>query len=197
MTGGFRCPPPGPAPRRTDPAFPSPGKPFEPDATRPRARAYRRRYRSPHLGDLTVLDLQHNAVRSPGARALAASGNLHRLSTLRLGYNSLGDEGLRAFAEAGRLRRLTTLELTNCGLTSAAALALAESPHLPNLTDLALNGNRIFDDGLRALLASPRLPSLTRIDLRVTGVTPEVGGWAAPTSAHPGGVCWARRPYNS
>jgi Ran GTPase-activating protein (RanGAP) involved in mRNA processing and transport len=50
---------------------------------------------SPHLAQLTCLDLSDNWIRNAGAAVLAASPYLERLAALRLNRNPIGRDGKR------------------------------------------------------------------------------------------------------
>jgi uncharacterized protein (TIGR02996 family) len=56
---------------------------------------------SPHLKNLTTLNLRGNYIRDEGVQALAASPHLKNLTTLYLGYNRIGTTGVQALATAG------------------------------------------------------------------------------------------------
>ncbi len=120
---------------------------------------------SPHLRNLTTLDLCYNKLGPEGARALAASPHLRNLTTLDLWHNDLGAEGAQALAASPHLQHLTTLNLGLNDLGPEGARALAASPHLRNLTTLDLcYYNNIGPDGAQALARSPNLPNLTTLE---------------------------------
>jgi uncharacterized protein (TIGR02996 family) len=96
---------------------------------------------SPALARLTSLDLFGNGVGDGGAAALAASPYVAGLRKLMLGRNGIGDEGCRALAASPHLARLTTLDLWDNNVDTAGEEALRTSPFLSRLTDLVLSWN--------------------------------------------------------
>jgi uncharacterized protein (TIGR02996 family) len=146
--------------------------------------------RSPHLSNLTSLDIQNNIIGPAGIAALTEAPQLGRLTALNLRYTSpelegierlaawprmehltslnlrscfLGDEGLRRLVRGCRVPRLTALDLSNNRLTPAGVQELLAWPGLDGLLDLDLGSNDIGADALGTLLRSPRLAGLTRL----------------------------------
>jgi hypothetical protein len=106
--------------------------------------------REPALARLTSLALRQGyRITARGARALADSPHLADLTSLDLFYARLGDEGALALASSPHLARLTSLSLIACGVGPAGAQALASSP---SLTSLLLGHNPLGLQGARALL---------------------------------------------
>ena len=126
---------------------------------------------SPHLKNLTRLDLWNNQIGDAGVQALAASPHLSNLTQLYLAGNQIGDAGAQALAASPHLSNLTHLNLWDTQITGAGARAPAASPHLSNLTQLYLAGNQIGDAGAQALAASPHLSNLTHLNLWDTQIT--------------------------
>jgi uncharacterized protein (TIGR02996 family) len=120
---------------------------------------------SPHLHNLTTLNLARNGIGAAGAEALAQSPHLHNLTTLNLSLNRIGAAGVEALAQSPHLHNLTTLNLARNGIGAAGAEALAQSPYLQNLTTLDLASNGIGTAGVEALAQSPYLQNLTTLDL--------------------------------
>ena len=138
---------------------------------------------SPHLEQLTTLDLLHREIGDRGASTLAGSPTPPHLKVLNLGWNSIGDAGASALAASPYLKRLTTLDLSVNNIGDAGALKLASSPRLSRLTTLDLSSNRIGDRGASALASSPYLARLIRIELSVNRIT-NAGASALAASPH-------------
>jgi uncharacterized protein (TIGR02996 family) len=92
----------------------------------------------PGLSRLRELDLSRNLV-GPAAVALARSPHLANLTHLNLADAHIEGPGLIALAESPHLANLTSLNLAGNLLTAAAAQALRAAPHLTRLTRLALD----------------------------------------------------------
>ncbi len=155
---------------------------------------------SPHLGNLTHLNL----VRSPigdsgmvalcrsrlahtlrrvefpntdigdaGVKALAASPLLAHMHGPRLNLmmNRIGDDGLTALAESEHLLRFRELVLRENVVGDAGVEALAASPFAANLQFLDFWRNRITDRGARALAASPHLNKVVDLSVKENAVT--------------------------
>jgi uncharacterized protein (TIGR02996 family) len=118
-----------------------------------------------HLGRVSTLDLEGNALDDCALQTLAGSEHLAGVATLLLWSNQLGDDAVRALVEAPHLSGLTRLDLSRNLVGDGGLSALAASPRLARLTLLGLEGNRIGDDGARALLTSPHAAGATRFDL--------------------------------
>ena len=74
-------------------------------------------------------------------RAIAQSPHLRNLTVLDLSGNAIGDKGAVALAESPHLRNLAELDLTHAELTDRGAVALLDSPVTANLEVLRLSGN--------------------------------------------------------
>lgn len=117
---------------------------------------------SPALSRLTKLALRQGyAITVRGALALAASPHLSNLTALDLCYAKVGDEGAHALATSPHLTRLTSLDLSANLITSAGASALASAPQLADLQQLWLSRNPIDAAGAAALLGMPALSALS------------------------------------
>ena len=138
---------------------------------------------SPHLADLSALELLDNGLDDEGAATLAASPYLANLTSLSLWNNRIGDTGARALAASPYLARLTSLSLTYIPIGAEGAAALAASPHLANLALLKLESSRIGAEGARALAASPHLARLVELDLRHNDIG-DKGARALAASPH-------------
>jgi uncharacterized protein (TIGR02996 family) len=126
---------------------------------------------SPHLTRLTELYLHGNEIGGGGVEALAASPHLCNLHLLHLGGNrNLRDRGAEALASATHLRELSELGLWYCNITGPGAAALARSTRLPGLTSLKLANNAVGDEGAIALAESPHLARLETLDLRLNQI---------------------------
>jgi len=126
---------------------------------------FRAMLESPHLANLTALDLSHSNIGVDKAAALAAARALPRLRRLNLSHNGLGSSGVEALVSSSRRFGLTDLCLESVGLTAEGAAALAQSPHLSHLVRLELHDNRIGPAGARALVEGPERPFLTHLGL--------------------------------
>jgi uncharacterized protein (TIGR02996 family) len=126
---------------------------------------------SPHLARLTRLHLNGNRLGDHGVSALARSPHLSNLNTLILGANPFGPEGVRSLADSPRLANLRELGLWYCGMGPEGAEALAAARHLANLRTLNLDHNPIGDRGVLALVRSRYLTGLKslRVDTRELG----------------------------
>jgi uncharacterized protein (TIGR02996 family) len=126
---------------------------------------------SPHLARLTELHLNGNRIGECGVGALARSPLLRNLSSLILGGNPFGLSGVRSLADSPHLANLKELGLWHCGMGAEGAEALAASRNLTNLRTLNLNHNPIGDRGVFALLRSRHLAGLQslKVDTRDLG----------------------------
>jgi uncharacterized protein (TIGR02996 family) len=120
---------------------------------------------SPHLTNLTDLNLAHTYLTIDDLRFLANAASLTSLSKLNLSGNRLTHEAARVLAESHLLPQLETLHLDSNLLGDAGALVLSEWPALPRLTRLSLGHNQIFATGVKALAESPALRGLISLDL--------------------------------
>jgi len=126
-----------------------------------------------HLGRLT----------EAGIRILAASPHLGNLTHLNLLTCPIGDGGMVALCRSGLAHTLRRVEFPNTGISDVGVIALAKSPlfahmlsppvpvpksHIGDdgLKRLNLMMNRIGDDGLKALAESEHLLRLCELVLR-------------------------------
>jgi uncharacterized protein (TIGR02996 family) len=98
---------------------------------------------SPHLNNLTALDLRENGIGDTVVEALASSALLSRLVRLDLSCNSIHDAGAQALAESPQAGRLEWLNLGRNPIENVGAAALAGSRSLEKLRMLRLSGLRI------------------------------------------------------
>jgi uncharacterized protein (TIGR02996 family) len=131
---------------------------------------------SPHLAQLSTLDLTANKIGDEGVKALVASPHLAQLTTLLLARNEIGQDGGQWLASSPHLARLSTLDLTSNTIGATGAQALAASPHLTQLTTLRLVLNRIGAAGAQALASSPYLVRLSTLDLDSNEIGDEGAG---------------------
>lgn len=121
---------------------------------------------SPHLRNLTALDLSGNYLGDDGVRVLASSKHLAGLEELRLGASNVGPAGLMALASSPNFAKLTGLDLGGNRIGDEGVRVLVSSPHLRNLIALNLHSNTIGPSGARRLAASPNLTKLKTLNLR-------------------------------
>ncbi len=127
---------------------------------------------TPLLPRLERLDIDGNDIEPAGALTLA-NAPPGRLQHLVLSENPLGSRGLRALVSGPFLSSCTRLDLAECNITDAGLRALAASPHVVALTSLDLSHNQLGTTGLRALARSPHLAKLQRLRLHDTQLTAE------------------------
>jgi uncharacterized protein (TIGR02996 family) len=160
----------------------------------------------PWLAKLATLDLSANAIRDPGAAALASSPHLAGLTALDLGGCEVHQEGAESLARARSLSGLRVLCLAGCQIRLAGLQALLRSAALDGLKALDVRGNHqcwvspnegelwitltetnVTNDGVRLLAESPESSRLESIDLSLNLV--EASGWdALVNSPHLSGV---------
>lgn len=112
----------------------------------------------PRFAELETLDLEANGLTAAAGAILARAPRLPL--RLELNGNALRDEGARAIAQAAAASRLTHLLLRDNGLGDEGALALvAETSHVRHVADLTLKGNAIGADARQTLFneLGPRL----------------------------------------
>lgn len=156
---------------------------------------------SPHLGNLTHLNLlaspigdagmvalcrsrlaetlrsvefPNTGISDVGAKALAGSplfAHMHG-PRLNLMMNQIGDEGLKALAESEHLLRFRELVLRENVVGDAGIEALAASPYAANLQFLDFWRNRITDRGAFALAKSPYLNKVVDLSVKENAVSP-------------------------
>jgi hypothetical protein len=106
--------------------------------------------------------------------ALLRSPHLHNLTTLDLTFNQTTDATVETIAASPHFSRLTCLNLTDAAMTDGGGKALASSPYLTRLRLLRLAGRKYYQadqqprmgpEGLGALAASPNLTGLEKLDL--------------------------------
>lgn len=117
---------------------------------------------SPHLANVTDLDLHYVYLRNAAALATAT---LPRLTRLTLYNTRLGDARLADLLRTPLVDRLTYLDLEGCTLREPSVHALAASPRLAALTTLRLGDNRVSDAGVKALAASDTVGGLVNLGL--------------------------------
>jgi uncharacterized protein (TIGR02996 family) len=121
---------------------------------------------SPHLGELTWLDLGGCPGLGPaGARLLAGCAKLHRLRFLGLAGCQIGAAGLEALVRSPHLKALTELDLDGNGLGPAGLACLLGAACWPRLRSLTLRENNLGDPGARSLAHAPGWASLEGLDL--------------------------------
>jgi uncharacterized protein (TIGR02996 family) len=95
---------------------------------------------SPHLARLASLDLGLNRrLGDAGALGLAGSPHLKNLTALNLAGCEITDAGAEALAAAPHLANLTDLDLSFNPISEVGLQALAESPHLKRLTRIGVS----------------------------------------------------------
>ncbi len=124
---------------------------------------------SPHLANLTSLDLRQNEIGPEGVRAIVRFPYPYftKLTSLDLSDNGIGDEGAREIADSPFLANLTSLYLWQSGMSAEGAQALAESPYLAKLISLGLSLEEIGPEGAQAIRESPHLNKLTDLHLGI------------------------------
>ncbi len=132
--------------------------------------AVRRLVTSPHLRQLTWLNLANNSLFGTSGGEAVAAADLPHLRHLDLGHgfdvsNSLGPGGGRALAGAPLLARVERMLLGSCSFGDEGLLALAESPHLGQLTELDLRHNVMSGAALAAAVARGAWPRLRALSL--------------------------------
>lgn len=115
------------------------------------------------LQNLHTLDLQSNSIENAGAIALAASPHLTNLTALNLRYNNLGDKTAAALASSS-LPNLLTLDLALNRLSDEGIITLTTAS-FQNLQSLSLSDNQISNDAVRSITKAPFAKSLTRLEL--------------------------------
>lgn len=132
------------------------------------------------LSRVRELVLSRCKLGDDGLRQLLASPHLVNLTRLELPWNNLGPAAAEALAGCPRLADLEHLELGHYfafdvvnPLGPDGARSLAGSAHLGKLRYLGLGHTRIADAGLAALARSATLAGLTALDVADNGFTPE------------------------
>lgn len=86
--------------------------------------------RSPHICELTGLNLFNNKITNLGVRHLAASWYVQSLERLDLGWNDIRDAGAAAIAGSAKWPHLTTLSLRDNPISTEGYKALGFSRFL-------------------------------------------------------------------
>ena len=124
---------------------------------------------SSFLCSLTRLELEGADFNSSVLRSLVESPHLPNLTELDLFDCGLRGHEIAALSRSPGASKLTWLNLSgDNGIGMDGARALAESPHLAGLKFLFVNSKYdggVGQDGLRALIASPHLCSQVRESL--------------------------------
>jgi hypothetical protein len=93
-------------------------------------------------------------IRLDQLRAICRSPHLTNLTHLQLRLTDFGDDGVRELIASGILKRLKALDLSLGCVTDEGAKLLAACPDLKNLTSLDLCQNAIEGAGIAALEAT-------------------------------------------
>jgi len=147
---------------------------------------------SPHLVNLTELDLGYNDIGDEilallsqsslvtkivdlslcsgriseiGVRALTKISGSCCLARLDLGLNPIGDAGAKELAKSKLAGNLTHLNLCDTKISAVGVRALAKSPHLVNLVSLNLRSNQLNDTAVSTLAQSRVLTNLITLEL--------------------------------
>jgi uncharacterized protein (TIGR02996 family) len=120
---------------------------------------------SPHIAQVTCIELSSLDLTADDLQALVASPYLFRLKQLDFSYNKIGPEGALVLAASALLGRLETLKLASCALGLEGVKTLVTSPKASGLTCLVLRGNQIDEAGIRIMSASTYLRRLRSLDL--------------------------------
>ncbi|MCU0704825.1 MAG: TIGR02996 domain-containing protein [Fimbriiglobus sp.] len=115
---------------------------------------------------LSTLDL--GPIPEAGIRALAASPHLGNLTHLNLVGSPIGDAGMAALCRSRLGETLRRVEFPNTQITDAGVKAMVNSPLFAIMhgSRLNLNMNRIGDEGLKALTESEYLLRFREIAFR-------------------------------
>ena len=100
-------------------------------------------FSSPHLEQVTHLDLERAQVNAAGIYWLSRNAVLTSLRELALRNNSVGDDGVRTLTQMPRLARLESLDLVSNRVSNAGARLLIDASNLPALRELRLTQNPI------------------------------------------------------
>lgn len=93
-------------------------------------------------------------IRLPGLRAICRSPHMMNLTHLQLRLSDVGDAGVEEIIESGLLDRLKVLDLRHSCITDAGAVRLAECPQIKNLSVLDVSRNAIGGQGIALLEAT-------------------------------------------
>lgn len=139
--------------------------------------------RSPHLRNLTTLEVGNNPLSPHAVEELASCPHLTGLATLKISGTHMGETGVRALAGSPHLHNLRSLDLSSNPIGDAGVSALTASPLFGRLDKLTLSSCGITIAGLRALANSQRFADPRPFDLWLTGnafgyeALDEAGGW--------------------
>ena len=92
-----------------------------------------------------------SAIRLEQVRAVVRSPHLGNLTHLQLRLSDMGDRGCEEVVRSGVLKRLKVLDLRHGCITDEGARALAACPDLRNLELLDVERNRLTAAGVKAL----------------------------------------------
>ncbi len=92
-----------------------------------------------------------SAIRLEQVRAVVRSPHLANLTHLQLRLSDMGDGGCEEIVRSGVLKRLKVLDLRHGCITDEGARALAACPDLRNLELLDVQRNRLTAGGVKAL----------------------------------------------
>ncbi len=107
----------------------------------------------------SLSSLNIGSISEAGIRALASSPHLGNLTHLNLLASPIGDAGLVALCRSPLADTLRSVEFPNTGITDVGVAALVRSPLFGHMHGPRLNlmMNKIGDDGLKALAACEHL----------------------------------------
>jgi uncharacterized protein (TIGR02996 family) len=120
---------------------------------------------SPHMAQVTSIDLSSLDLTIDDFRALVASPYLVRLKELDFSYNKIGPDGTLALVASGHLGHLETLKLASCALGLEGVKTLVTTPKASRLICLVLSNNQIDEEGIRTISVSTYLRRLRSLDL--------------------------------
>ena len=117
------------------------------------------------------LNLEDNNLGD--VREIANSPHLQNLTSLNLGYNNIGDEEAIEIANSPHLKNLIHLNLWANWIGDEGGRELANSPYLQNLTSLSLGINQLGSEGVKEIANSPYLKHLTYLNLEYNNIGEE------------------------
>ncbi|MBA4186484.1 MAG: hypothetical protein C0467_00555 [Planctomycetaceae bacterium] len=117
---------------------------------------------SPHLTNLTTLDLGNQRFTDDGVRAILTSPTFAKLETVSFTGSALT---ARAFELTTGQTRLRDVNLSQCVIGDVGAAALAKSPQFSKVARLDLRACEVGAKGIAALAASPLAKHLRVLDL--------------------------------
>ena len=140
---------------------------------------------SPHLGNLTHLDLRGSPIGDAGVIALCRSRLADTLRSVEFPNTGISDIGLTALVRSPLFAHMhgPRLNLMMNRIGDAGLTALAESEHLLRFRELVLRENVVGDDGVEALAASPYAANLQYLDFWRNRIT-DRGARALARSPH-------------